>query len=77
VIRDGFTVLGTGYDRVSIRDAGIAIYTKAVRLAQRRGQIVGEGRDYFVTLEQLEKIVSEVHGGKIATNSVFRKRQGV
>lgn len=33
------------------------VYTKAVQLARTTQQVVGEKSDYYVTLEQLEKIL--------------------
>jgi hypothetical protein len=36
----------------------LGIYQAANRLAMERGQVVGEKNDYYVTLEQLERLLT-------------------
>ncbi len=43
----------------------IDIYIEAVKLAQRNNQVVGEKSDYYVTLEQLERLLSREAGRQI------------
>lgn len=35
----------------------IEIYTKAIQLANKNNQTVGEKRDLYITIEQLEQII--------------------
>ena len=41
----------------NLEDKIIEIYTKAIELAREKNQTIGEKNDYYITLEQLEKIV--------------------
>ena len=37
----------------------IYLYTKAIELARNTNQVVGEKNDYYITLEQLERLLKE------------------
>jgi hypothetical protein len=56
-----FSQLGRGYDPISVKDAGVAIHSEAVRVARKLGQTVGQKNEYFITLDQLQRIISNVH----------------
>lgn len=36
------------------------IYIRAAEIAQNNSQTVGEKNDYYITLQQLEKIISDI-----------------
>ena len=35
------------------------IYTKAIELARKNKQVIGEKNDYYITLEQLERLLMD------------------
>lgn len=38
-------------------EAMVSLYTDAIRLARNEGQTLGTKSDYYITLEQLERLI--------------------
>lgn len=66
---DDLAVLARQFLRA--RERELSIYARAIRLASDGNQVVGEKRDYYVTVRQLETLIT--HGLRAEMNLDVRR----
>ena len=45
---------------IKVNDLFMELYTRASQWAQRRNETVGENNEYYITLEELERLITQI-----------------